>query len=685
MREASTSEITEEIQNLLISKNATTVVKLEVYVDGAPQVFNDLDDLTGVDWSESGKKNKSFNQLLTPLAGEISFTGYNENGKYSTGSGTAFEDVLDNETKIRLSAGYLLDDAKTEESESISLNNISGLIPFSFFYHTQFISTYVGLDATSSTPTHFTDLWTPLYDSETYDDSTYAPDAYTVQTYDTGGDGQEQINRFEITNNHTKGTIYYRTLSDPDDLDDSVSSEWTSAGSTENGTTSVNVNDDKRFLQVAVLYDGIGYAEDLRLTAIIVYKQSFIEFLYKSIYYLDTPEFDDPPTPEVPKVYCKGRDVWKRAINADINLTDLNATPLQPDELAKEIADQVGIPYTATSIDDLSSFGDITWADGFGDVKSADEAFEMIMQKIITTGYQMYTKYDATEDENVLFITQQPSTLEADGAFSYKNYLRIDNNSKNNDKMLKRLTIISDQQVVDATEQLQQTAYTTTGAKTMSWSGNAIYKNISIDKPDDITITGLTVSPTQIDFTISSITGTVTITVDGNKWSSTEPTYQGEAINLDNMVEGKGSTSRIVNPLFISNNECKSAAESFIVNFATPIQEATGLEWPYLNLLPELNDVYMLWRRFIFDDNLYFVTGISHHWDRQPTPGESTSFNLDDSGRNFSETSNFIYDDEPTPMKYDIGFVYDMGISTPISTDAEIDAASVITRNVDTV
>ena len=58
-------------------------------------------------------------------------------------------------------------------------------------------------------------------------------------------------------------------------------------------------------------------------------------------------------------------------------------------------------------------------------------------------------------------------------------------------------------------------------------------------------------------------------------------------------------------------------------------------------------------------------------------------FSLDDSGRNFSETSSFVYDDTPTPMPYDAGFLYDMGISTPISTDAEIDAASIIIRNTD--
>jgi hypothetical protein len=56
-----------------------------------------------------------------------------------------------------------------------------------------------------------------------------------------------------------------------------------------------------------------------------------------------------------------------------------------------------------------------------------------------------------------------------------------------------------------------------------------------------------------------------------------------------------------------------------------------------------------------------------------------TSFNLDDSGNKFSDQGDFIYDDI---MIWDRGYVWDMGISTPLSTNAEIDAASVLYYNV---
>jgi hypothetical protein len=692
MRKASTADITEEIQLNLISSNCQTATKLEVYVNDIPQVLNELDESAGIDWTESGKKQKSFKQTLTPLAGEISFNVVNEKGKFSTGSGTTFEDILDNETKIRFSAGYFLDSAKAEETESLNLNNVSGLYPFSQFYHTQYTSNYVYLDISSETeiPSHFTDIFIPFYDSETYDDSNYSPDAYNIQTYDTGGSNHEQINSFDITCNNTEGTVYYRSFNNSVSLDKSTTSQWESVGATVDGTKSIILSTPikKRFFQVAVVYDGVSWSDDLRITNVTIYKQSFVEFMYKSVYYLDTPEFTDPEEPEIPMIYCNGRDAWKRAIAKEINIPDMSGGgALQVDELIKEIADQINMPYTSSSIADLSAFSDITWSSGLADLEEADEVFELCMQKTLSTGYQMYLKYDDTEDENILFVTQQPDALEADGAFNYNNYINIDSTRKNNDKMLQRITIITDQQVVNAKEQLAQTAFTTTGAKTMSWSGNAAYKDISIDKPDDITISGLSVSPTQIDFTIDSITGTVTVTVDGNKWKSTNPTYEGEAINLDNMIKGKGSTSRLVNPLFISDNECKTQAEAFITNFSSPVFEARGLTWPYVNLIPEINDVFLMWRRFFFRDNLYFITGVSHHWDRDVEPTESTSFNLEDSGRNYSEQSSFIWDDSPVLNQYDKGYVWDMGISTPINTDDEINAIAdaLVVHNVDTV
>ena len=82
-----------------------------------------------------------------------------------------------------------------------------------------------------------------------------------------------------------------------------------------------------------------------------------------------------------------------------------------------------------------------------------------------------------------------------------------------------------------------------------------------------------------------------------------------------------------------------------------------------------------------FNDDINFITGFKYRWSIDQ---DSTTFNTDDSGLNFSDISNFNYDEE-NGERYDIGFVYDMGISTTLSTDAEIDAASIMTYDLEVV
>jgi hypothetical protein len=305
------------------------------------------------------------------------------------------------------------------------------------------------------------------------------------------------------------------------------------------------------------------------------------------------------------------------------------------------------------------------------------------MQIINTTGYVMYTEYDETEDDNILYVQTRPALADTVGVFNYNNYESIGGTSKNPGKILQRVTVLTDTQVTDAEVQLDTEAISTTGAKTLSWSGNAEYKRITADLPGNITISSLSVNPTSITFTVDSVTGTVNVTAYGNKWSSTNPAYEGEAIEWDNMTLLNGVTARLENPLVISDAEAKSIADSYVTQFGTPKFEARGLKWPYMNLIPELNDGYTLWRRWVGGtaaDEVYIITKISHHFDMAESPRHWTSFNLEDSGSELSDLGGVLWDGVPD---WDKGFVWDMGISTPLSSDAEIDAATTITLDVD--
>jgi hypothetical protein len=683
-REASTSVRTEEIILNLLAPNIQAIAYLEVDINGSWNIVDDLDWDKGINWTEAGKKEKYANFALTPLPGTINFSVVNTDGKYFPGSTDSLAGVFDLDTKVRLKAGYVLDSG-SETTQTLNLNDISGQYIKSYFYRTEHSAGTVILDSDGTQSiTHFQDVFDNLYDQGAYDSDNYTPDAYTVQTYDSSQPGLEQFNSFTVTANNTGGTIYYRTFDDPNILGVSDSTNWTSAGATVNGTKTVDFTDIEyeRFIQVAILYDGISWGDNNIISDISVTIESRFEQLYTSVYYLDSPKFSDPKAPAQPIVQCSGRDAFKRAIGVDVNYSSVGGEDI--DDIIKSICDKVGISYTATSIADLSGFGTRTAiVEGADEPVKAEKIFEHCMQIINPTGYVMYTEYDSATDNNVLFVQERPSLADTTGAFSYKNYESIGSMSKNAGKILQRITALTKTNIVNPDEELDTRVITTTGNKSLSWATstgeNAEYKRIVVDYPENITISNLSVNPNSLTFTVDSINGVVNVTAYGNRWSSEAPIYEGEAIDWDNMTLLNGVTARLENPLFKSDAECKSVAESFITQFGTPIFQAGSLKWPYMNLIPELNDGYLLWRRFVGGtsaDDIYITTKASHHFDKN---NHYTTFNLDDSGSNYSDLGDFIYDDV---MDWDKGYVWDMGVSTPLSTDAEIDAASTIVHNV---
>ena len=673
MREASTADRNDQVVIKEVSGNYRTAVRLELDNSGTWEPLNDVDVQKGINWSESGKKERYANISLTPLPGTISFNVYNENGKYSDGSGTAFEGLIDKETKVRLQAGPILSSLDGVDVEtSLNLNQSSGLFIGSYYHQMAYDATpqvKVTQGATSGIPSHFKDY--NLYDSLNYDSATYSLDAYVIATYDTYGQGYQNVNKITVTANNTNGTIYYRTFNSSSAVGISYLTNWTNGGATANGDTDISVSLEGRYIQVAVVYDGISWADDNAVTAIKVTSQSYVEWLYKSVYYLDRPSFTDPKAPQPALVVCKGRDAYKKAIITDVNLEDLSAG-VAVDQLIKDVCDQIGILYNASSIGNLSDFPNRVLATGV-ELKKADTVFEWCMQLINTEGYQMFMKYNDTLEDNIMYVQPKPTTADASGAFNYKNYESIDDVSKNSDRILQRFTTISNDQTPQAEERLDALLIDSTGAKSLSWTstaggGNAEFKRLVFDFPNNITISNFEATPTSFTFDVDSITGSVYAIAYGNKWDS-DPDFEGEAFAIDNHKINQGITYKNINSLVISDNECKELSESFANDYGEPTIEARGLRWPYCNLRPEINDLFMLWRRFIFTNDVFFVTKITHHWSAGAAPNEYSVYNLDDTGLDRGDP---FWDDGTT--QWDKGWVWDMGISTSLNTNAEIDA-----------
>jgi hypothetical protein len=675
MRQASTPERTEEIQGKLRSSNCKAHVILEFERNGLWEHLEDFDGEKGSVWFKSTKNYKYANFALTPVSSTIEFSIININGKYSEGSGTPYSGSIDIDTKIKARGGYLLSSPGAEESEIVVLNSENA-----FFYYTQYnVGGYIeqsfiryGVDIS------FQDFF-PLYDAHLYDSVNYAKSGYYMFTYDNIKVGFYDVTKFDITCNNTNGVIYYRQFDNLTQVEafDKDSDTWTDAGATVNGVKTISViSSTNKYIQIAVVYDS--YDAGNEISELKVYRKPYIEWISYDVFYLDSPGSTDPQEPGIPEIVCKGRDAWKKAQEIDINLADLSGGVSMSD-LIKTICDIIGVKYSLTSIADLSAIPNRVLASGLGTTKKAADVFVLIMQIIIGYGtpYQMYMEYDATEDDNILFVQKKPDTYEASFVFNYRDYESLGNKRKNYDKLMKQLTVTNESQSIEALVVLDTSNFTTTGDKVMTWIGNATAKDFTIViNSGDAVITLLDVEPTSMTFRIEGLSIDVDISITGSKWSS-NPTYEGEFIDYNNEVGKKGISAKIINPLVISSNECKDISKEHINEFGVPVQEANSLKYPYMNLLIEQNDMSLLWARNVFLDDLFYVTGMTHNWNVNV---DSSLFNLADSGLNFGDVSDFIYDDI---MKYGAGYLYDMGISTPQSTDAEIDAASIVFHNVD--
>jgi hypothetical protein len=655
-------------------------MKIEYDDSGTWKLLPDVDGNKGIDIAKSSKQYKYARFALLPVASTIKFNVLNRNGKYSEGSGESVEGILDLDTKVRVRGGYRLGESTGEQSSAESLNGAND-----DFFRTAHSGGIVSIDSSAGNPSkYFPDLFVPLYDSETYDDSTYSADAYYVHVFDNTD--YADINDFDITCNSADGTIYWRVA---DNLDAEKTESWTTAGATVNGTKTVTVNNSqgKRYLLIAVVWDGITWSNASQITGLTVRYEEFIEWVYYDVFYLDSPSFSDPKAPAMPMITCGGRDIFKRAIDADVNLEDLSGG-IVLDQLVKDVCDVIGIQYTASSIADLSGFGNRTLSAGLEDITKAYKVFELIMQIINKAGnkYQMYMEYDSSVDDNILFVQPNPDEYVTDFVFNYKHYENLGNKRKNYDRLLKRISVFSDQQTIDPEKQLDTATYNTTGQKTLTWSPDAEYKRYTVVvNSGDAMVVLDDVNPGSIVFTISGTSIDVTITVFGNEWPSA-PDKEGEWIDHDNMIANRGNTARMINPLVLSDAECSDIAQGFIERFGTPDKEANNLKYPYLHLLLEQNDMNLIWSRYTFVDDLYFITGIIYHWDNSARPADNTIFNLDDSGLDFGDLGDYIYDRDKAPvsgtiMLYDIGYVYDMA-DGPAATDAEIDAATEIIHNI---
>ncbi len=679
MKSLSTVARTDEAKQKLKGSNCHSYTKA-YYVDdnGVDQL---LDDLTyPIKIKKYSEPPKYANVAYNPAAAECEFHVINKGGIYSPkNTDSDLNDVLVRDRVVKFYDGKYLQSLTTESSKSINLAT-------AYLFYTKFtlnsggsVST-INIDRSNTAGNadiYFTD-WFPYYDAHKYGSVNYSPDAYCLFKIDRENQFAEKFTKFVINANSTKGTIWYKVGNDENEMKATgISSGWISGGSLVNGDATITINKERgRYLWVAVIYEIFDLSTDVQINSLTFYYQEHIEWTLLGTFLLDDPGFPDEQSPKISVIKCNGRNAYKKALETKQNIEDLSAG-VSLDALIKTLCDLGGITYTSTSIDSLSSYGNRTLDVGYGDEESIDVIFEDIMT-IIGKDYRM-----RIDDQNVMYVEARPTGYLADWVFSFKRYKQANQKFVGN-KQLQRFGIVTNQKVLGALEELSEDTFLSGGAHTATWSGNAMAKYwiITVNAGDGY-IDSVKFNPTSAVYTLLGSLINVTVKTWGCKYSSGEPTYMGEAANVDNIEANNGFRSRTINPLMISNAECKSTAEDKISEFGVPAYDI-DLTSNYLNMLVEMNDQVVFLSEDTLEDSLFEVKGIEYVINSEVD--KRSMFKLTDTGRNWSDQGAIVWDrnlyGNSTTWKLDVGIFYDS--KYPIgSTQSEILALTTYHNNTD--
>lgn len=657
MRSGSTPARTSEAFGNIFGNQLKAELALYYKKDGEWNFLDDLDEENGVTWGAEGQKFDYSAIALVPAASPISFQVLNFQGKFSPGSTTPYDGVFDLDTPVKLQAGYQLPELGDEIPDNLTL--LEGAYGYHYFSKT--LNGSLIRDVTNSignSNRHFTDIPGSF--------------GYYVSTFAYAKRAISQTNRFSVTADNSNLTIYWRDFDNRGIVEQNTSttSDWNSAGNTVNGTKNVFISSNKKYIQIAVVFEGAGWADGLSVTNLGIIYQTYVEWIYKSVYYLDSAEYDDPTAPEIPRINCAGRDLMKRALDSDINLQDLSSG-IFLDALLKSLLDQLNMKYTATSITDLTSFGLRTLASGLSTTVKALTVIELIMQIITQSGairYFIFIRYDETIDDNAIFVQIKPDSFIDFMVFSRDFVSQIGFKRKSYDRLLQRMTIVTKKEDLAANDFLGGVMVNASGNYTVSWTGNAEYKYYKIDVPsafDDVSLFATNpVNPTSTEFTVNYSGTPFNILVYGSRWKTTQPIAQGEAINNENMIKGRGITRELANPMILDDLEARNIAQGFLEDYGNPAFDVGDVGWPFLNVFFDQNDPALIVSNITFIANIYYINTVSHTWTRAT---DSSTFSLIDSGFTLADFPGIIIYD--SIGHYDSGEQYDLNFPLTQTSD----------------
>jgi hypothetical protein len=654
MLTASTDERREFILYDAVDGSSAKPIAGVKYLDdlGVLRLAEDVTQLT----VSKGNRNKQYGKfLLMPPVFTLGVSMQNKDEKYSPGG--TLESVLDLNRKCYPYLGYLTDTA-VDATKSFVLASARQ------FYHTIVSGATIISHISNVSPSMaiFKSLpgilFTP-YDSETYDDSFYAPAGYyeseIVRLKDMFyGALPKQIT---VTSTTAKVDVYYRVAFRKEDIEDNITSFILL------GTCAVGVNtwtmpavSSERYLQLAFVFQDDTYGESAVSAPSLVYND-FSELFSQGEYLIDSPSFSSARGNY--SVSFSGRDNLKKAFETKISTpTIVGATDIAT--IIRNIATRSKIPWTTLTIP-LTTYTTSSAA-GYANEKAMDALEECLQYLNTFDDYRLWIDVDGYLTLGI----KETDVTAADWVVNYRYNAKTLSKSKTSDMLLQRVTVSSDTLSLGSETTLGTAHYTTTGAKTISWVGNRMAKRWEIVvNSGDAVVSYTSNTKTQMIFTITGTSIDVDITVYGCAVSS-PPSCYAEEFNATNFEEGVGITHEFVNR-YLTGDDADDLVARTVAEYGAPAY-TVSVELPF-NPLIELNDRLLIMEKNTNTKTIYVVESISHSFTAKGAVAK-TSLSLRDIGFSYA---SYVYDRGDivglTDMLYDNGFVYDYDIWPEDDTD----------------
>ncbi|NHZ84323.1 MAG: hypothetical protein GWP19_00390 [Planctomycetia bacterium] len=665
MKSASTNDRTEFIlYDILGGARSKPLAKIEYY-DENTSTWIEFADIKNLSLGKSNVNKQYGKFILVPPSNTLSAGIDNKESKYSPGTGNEFDGVLQRNLKVRVWNGY-----------EITQGEISDYVfsPSSYerLYHSQVLGNkiYSDIDQNDSflNLPDITDSWV-FYGDGTYGDYNYQNEGYFLSDI-IEFDSDVALKFLLIDSDSTKIDIWYRASNTSTDLSGN-SEAFTLLGSTISGTKTFTLPfvTDKYFQIAIVFHTGeweSGYVENIKIQY-----TDITEYFSEGEYLLDDPSFSANHGNY--SASFSARDKFKKAFETQINTPDYSSQDVA--EVIRDIVDRMGIEHNDGNelIADTGYTVTISTDDTFKNIKAIDALNECMLY---LNSKNINYRLELNDNGYLQLVLKDTTVNNADWQIDYRWTGLSISKKYESDKLLQRVTIMSESHTVDEEIQLATQNYTTAGNKTLSWSGDAIYKRITITEGSGndavFTLTKTELDSIELNISTGSIID-ITVTIDGDKLTAGFIGYAGEDIYYNNQKNYEGFTQRIINRLIQSDEESRVFAEKLIDIYGNPEFKVT-IRLP-ANPLLELGDKLLIWEKYTNTKTIYRIDKISLSYNAEGARYYQT-LQLSDMG---SDLDNFQWDRHNVlnggmyegidDLKWDTGLLWDQDLGINVTED----------------